>query len=130
MSAGAVMNNRLAAVNDGALSPDRPNVRPALKTDSAALYYWPALYYRKVSPQRVQVVGWAELHRHTQPFEKVRPAASQCGSKTSGQRQGGRKLFAPVSEASADKTINNIKAVILIVVFIASPLGKLFVTLR
>jgi hypothetical protein len=55
--------------------------------------------------------------------------ASQYGSKTSGQRQGGRKLFAPESEVSADKTINNIKAVILIEVFMAFPLGKLLITL-
>jgi hypothetical protein len=87
------------------------------------------LYYRNVSPQRVQVVGWVEEHRQTQPFEKVRPVASQCGSKTSGQMQGGRKLIAPVSEVSADKTINNIKAAILIEVFMAAPLGKLFITL-
>jgi hypothetical protein len=73
-------------------------------------------------------VGWVEEQRQTQPFEKVRPLASQYGSKTSGQRQGGRKLFAPVSEASADKTINNVKAANLIVVFMASPLGKLFIT--
>jgi hypothetical protein len=87
------------------------------------------LYYRNVSPQRVQVVGWVEEHRQKQPFEKVAPVASQYGSKTSGQRQGGRKLFAPESEVSADKTINNIKAVILIEVFMASPLGKLLITL-
>ena len=36
--------------------------------------------------------------------------------------------FAPVSEVSADKTINNIKAAILTVVFMVSPFGKLFVT--
>jgi len=47
----------------------------------------------------------------------------------SGQRQGGRELIAPVLEASADKTINNIKVAILIVVFTASPFGKLFITL-
>jgi hypothetical protein len=62
-------------------------------------------------------------------FEKVRPVASQAGSNTSGQRQGGRKLFAPVSEASADKAINSIKVTVLIVVFTASPFGKLFITL-
>jgi hypothetical protein len=63
-------------------------------------------------------------------FEKVRPVASQAGSKTSGQsRQGGRALFAPVSEVSADKTIKNIKAAILTVVFTVSPFGKLFIAL-
>jgi hypothetical protein len=82
-----------------------------------------------VLPQRVQVVGWVDEHRHWQPFENVRPVASQYGSKTSGQRQGGRKLFAPVSEASADKTINNIKAPILTVAFMPSPFGKLVITL-
>jgi len=34
-----------------------------------------------------------------------------------------------VLEASADKTINSIKAAIFIVIFIASPLGNLFITL-
>jgi hypothetical protein len=63
-------------------------------------------------------------------FEKVRPVASQAGSKTSGQsRQGGRALVAPVPEVSADKAINNVKATILIVVFMASPFSKLFIAL-
>jgi hypothetical protein len=43
--------------------------------------------------------------------------------------QGGRELFAPVSEESADRTINNAKAAILTVVFMESPFGKLFITL-
>ena len=63
-------------------------------------------------------------------FEKVRPVASHAGSKTSGQRrQGGRALFAPVSEVSADKTTNNIRVAILIVVLTASPFDKVFITL-
>ena len=45
------------------------------------------------------------------------------------QMQDGLKLFAPVSELSADKMINNIKAAILTVVFTASPFGKLFIAL-
>jgi len=40
-----------------------------------------------------------------------------------------RELCPPVLEGSADKTINNIKAAILIVVFTASPFGKSFITL-
>jgi hypothetical protein len=46
-----------------------------------------------------------------------------------GQIQVGRELFAPLSEAIADTTINNIKAAILIAVFMRSPFGKLFITL-
>jgi hypothetical protein len=81
-----------------------------------------------VLPQRLQVSGWVEKHRQTQPFEKVRPVASQCGSKTSGQMHL-RELCAPVLEGNADKAINNIKAPILIVVFTVSPFSKLFITL-
>jgi hypothetical protein len=32
-------NHRLAAVDDGALSPGRPGVRPTPETDSAALHF-------------------------------------------------------------------------------------------
>jgi len=46
-----------------------------------------------------------------------------------GQIQVGRELFAPLSEAIADTTINNIKAAILIAVFMRSPFSKLFITL-
>ena len=45
------------------------------------------------------------------------------------QWQEGLTLLAPVPEASADKAINNVKATILIVVFMESPFGKLFITL-
>jgi hypothetical protein len=45
-----------------------------------------------------------------------------------GQIQG-RELLAPLSEAIADTTINNIKAAILIAVFMGSPFGKIFITL-
>jgi hypothetical protein len=86
------------------------------------------LYYCSVLPQRLQVSGWVDKHRQTQVFEKVRPVASQAGSKTSGQMQM-RSLFAPVLEVSADKAMSSIKAAILIVAFMVSPLCKLFITL-
>jgi hypothetical protein len=79
--------------------------------------------------QRLQVSGWAEKHRQKQSFVKVFPAASQCGSTMARQMQRPGGLFAPVSEESADKMINNIKATILIEVFMTSPFSKLLVTL-
>lgn len=45
-------NHRLAAVDDGALSPGRPGVRPTPETDSAALHFGlhciTAMYHRNV----------------------------------------------------------------------------------
>lgn len=45
------------------------------------------------------------------------------------QLQEGLALLAPVPEVSADKAINNVKATLLIVVFMASPFSKLFIAL-
>jgi hypothetical protein len=45
------------------------------------------------------------------------------------QWQEGLTLLAPVPEASADKAINNVKATILMVVFMVSPFSKLFIPL-
>jgi len=84
--------------------------------------------YIESRPQRLQVAGWVELQWHTQLFEKVRPVASQCGSKTSGQMQM-RELCGLALEANTDKTINSIEAAIFIVIFIVFPLGELFITL-
>jgi hypothetical protein len=123
-AAVASPHNRLAAVDDDALIPSQPGIRPMPETDAAALHF---AYC--VLPQRLQVSGWVDKHRQTQVFEKVRPVASQAGSKTSGQMQGGRELCAPVSEVSAETTINKIKAATLIAVFTVSPFSKLLITI-
>jgi hypothetical protein len=48
----ACLHNRLASVDNGALIPDQPGIRPATETDSAALHFGlpciTALYYYNV----------------------------------------------------------------------------------